>query len=69
MRFQLFRRSGHWRWRLVSRNGRVTAESGAYQNRADCLAGIEMVKRLDPSTPVEDATDDASVRVTCLVER
>ena len=31
---------GEWRWRAVSTNGRVVADSGeGYRNRADCEAG------------------------------
>lgn len=34
-----------WRWRLVAANGRTIADSGeAYRNKADCLAGITLVK-------------------------
>lgn len=34
-----------WRWRLVATNGRIIANSGeGYHNKADCLAGIRLVK-------------------------
>ena len=68
MRFQVFRRSGHWRWRLVAVNGRVVAESGSYRNRADCVSGVEIVKNLSTATPVEDLTEDTAVE-TCAPQR
>lgn len=38
-------RSNNWRWRYVSSNGRIIADSGeAYVNKSDCLAGITLVK-------------------------
>jgi uncharacterized protein len=37
--------SVQWRWRLVAANGKTIADSGeAYRNKADCLAGIQLVK-------------------------
>jgi uncharacterized protein YegP (UPF0339 family) len=36
---------GEWRWRLESANNRIVADSSeGYANRADCLAGISIVK-------------------------
>lgn len=38
-------RSGQWRWRLRAANNRIIADSGeAYNKKADCLHGIELVK-------------------------
>ncbi len=46
--------AGEWRWRLVSANGRVIADSGeGYRHRADCLHGVELVKDARYA-PVED---------------
>lgn len=37
--------AGEWRWRLAAGNGQLIAESGeGYQNKADCLHGIDLVK-------------------------
>lgn len=37
--------SSQWRWRLYAANNRVIADSGeSYHNKADCLAGIALVK-------------------------
>ena len=37
--------AGEWRWRLVAGNDRIIAESGeGYQDKQDCLHGIELVK-------------------------
>lgn len=36
---------GYWRWRLVSANKRIIADSGeSYYNKQDCIAGINLVK-------------------------
>lgn len=36
---------GQWRWRLEAANHRIVACSGeGYHNKADCLAGITLVK-------------------------
>ena len=53
--FRVYRdAAGEWRWRLVSGNGRIIADSGeGYQHRADCLHGIELVKDAR-FAPVED---------------
>jgi uncharacterized protein YegP (UPF0339 family) len=44
--FRVYRdAAGEWRWRLVAGNGQLIAESGeSYQNKPDCLHGIELVK-------------------------
>lgn len=36
---------GEWRWYLRAANSKKIADSGeGYQNKQDCLAGIELVK-------------------------
>lgn len=36
---------GEWRWTLYAANGKAIACSGeGYQNKADCLSGIQLVK-------------------------
>lgn len=54
-KFQLYQdSSGEFRWRLRADNNQVIATSGeGYKSRADCQHGIELVKRLAPSAPVE----------------
>ncbi|MCA1619369.1 MAG: DUF1508 domain-containing protein [Acidobacteria bacterium] len=44
--FQVYQDAGgEWRWRLVAGNDRVIADSGeGYNNKQDCLHGIELVK-------------------------
>ena len=38
-------RTGFFRWRYVSSNGRIIADSGeGYVNKSDCLAGITIMK-------------------------
>jgi uncharacterized protein YegP (UPF0339 family) len=53
--FRVYRdAAGEWRWRLVAGNSRLIAESGeGYQNKADCLHGIELVKASEDA-PVEE---------------
>ena len=46
--------AGKWRWRLVSPNGRIIADSGqGYDSHRDCMAGISLVKLYAPDAPVE----------------
>lgn len=43
-----------WRWRLSAANNRIIADSGeGYNNKQDCLAGIELVKN-SKSAPVNE---------------
>jgi uncharacterized protein YegP (UPF0339 family) len=53
--FRVYRdAAGEWRWRLVSGNGRIIADSGeGYEHRAGCLHGVELVKDAKYA-PVED---------------
>lgn len=38
-------RLGHYRWRYVSTNGRIIADSAeGYINKSDCLQGIAIMK-------------------------
>jgi uncharacterized protein YegP (UPF0339 family) len=58
MRFEIYQSSTSqlsqvWRWRLVSSNGRIIADSAeGYARKADCEHGIELVKGAGASTPV-----------------
>ncbi len=37
--------AGYWRWTLIAANNRKIADSGeGYYNKADALAGIQLVK-------------------------
>jgi uncharacterized protein YegP (UPF0339 family) len=56
MRFVVFRNLvGQWQWKLVSPNRRIIAESvERYWKKADCEAGIELVKS-SAQAPVEEA--------------
>lgn len=55
-RFEIVRRTGGWKWRLLADNGRVLAESfPIYKNRADCRSAVLLVLSLDSSTPVVEA--------------
>ena len=56
-KFQLYGdKSGHFRFRLRSRNGEIIASSQPYTTKAACLAGIESVRINAPTaaeSPVE----------------
>ena len=45
-----------WRWRLKSSNGKIIASGEAYENKADCMHAIELVKGTDKLTPTEEVT-------------
>lgn len=43
-----------WRWRLRAANGRIIADSGeGYNNRADALHGIELVREAGRTAAVK----------------
>ena len=46
MKYNIFKdKAGEWRWRLVATTGNIIADSGeGYNNKADCLHGIDLVK-------------------------
>ena len=54
-RFELYKDlNGEYRWRFISTNGRVLAESGeGYKNEADCQHGIDLIKGEVPAARVE----------------
>jgi uncharacterized protein YegP (UPF0339 family) len=54
--FQVYKDiQGEYRWRLRAGNNRIIADSGeGYRSKADCLHGIELVKRDGPDAPVQE---------------
>jgi uncharacterized protein YegP (UPF0339 family) len=47
--------AGQWRWRLLATNSRIIADSAeSYWNKADCMAGINLVKS-SSQAPIYDA--------------
>jgi uncharacterized protein YegP (UPF0339 family) len=46
MKYEIYKdTTGQWRWRLKASNGEPIADSAeSYINKADCRAGIELVK-------------------------
>ena len=57
MKYKIFKdKTGEFRWRLVADNGKTIADSGeGYNNKADCLRGIDLVKS-STSAPVQEPT-------------
>ena len=56
--FQLYKdKSGEFRWRFVSTNGRIIcASSQGYARKAGAVRSIEIIKEEGPEAPVEDQT-------------
>ena len=53
-RFELYKDpNGEYRWRFISSNGRILADSGE-SYRADCQSGIDLVKGESPAARVEE---------------
>lgn len=48
--------AGEWRFRLRADNGEIIATSEGYKHRDSAYAGIEVMRRLAASSPVEDLT-------------
>ena len=55
-RFELYKDgTGEYRWRFISSNGRILADSGeSYKNKADCQSGIDLIKGEAPTARVEE---------------
>ncbi len=55
-KFQVYRdKAGEWRWRLRANNNEPIADSSeGYKAKADCRAGVELVKKLAPTAAVEE---------------
>jgi uncharacterized protein YegP (UPF0339 family) len=68
MKFVLFLdRQGHYRWRLVSRNGRVMADSGGgYGSRAGALRAARSVRSRVTNALVVDEHPSQPARATSL---
>lgn len=47
MKFDIYQdNAGEWRWRLISTNGRIIADSGeGYVHRHQCLEMVENIRR------------------------
>ena len=56
--FELYKdNAGEFRWRLQAGNNEIIADSGeGYSNKADCEYGIELVRTLAPTAPINDMT-------------
>ena len=55
-KFQMYKdKAGEYRWRLRADNNEPIADSNeGYKDKARCRAGVELVKRLAPTAPVEE---------------
>ena len=54
-KFELFQdKTGGYRFRLRSRNGKIIAASERYSTRLACTAGIESVRKNAENAPVEE---------------
>jgi hypothetical protein len=58
--FEVYRdRAGEFRWRLQAANNEIVADSNeGYTSKASCLNGIDVVKRIAASAPINDRTAD-----------
>ena len=56
MKFTIYKDSkGEFRWRLTAANGKTVADSGeGYKNKADCRAGIDLVRSGAGGASIED---------------
>ncbi|MGF1483678.1 MAG: YegP family protein [Opitutales bacterium] len=55
MKYEVYEdKAGEYRWRLKADNGQNIANGGeGYKQKADCLHGIELVKKSGPADVVE----------------
>ena len=53
--------AGEFRWFLQAANKKIIADSAeGYANEADCEHGIELVRTLAPTVPLNDLTNRAA---------
>jgi uncharacterized protein len=51
-------KAGEYRWRLQAGNNEIVADSNeGYNTKSSCLGGIDVVKRIAASAPINDLTD------------
>lgn len=57
--FEVYKdKAGEYRWRLQAANNEVIADSNeGYKSKSSCINGIDAVKRIAASAPVNDLTD------------
>ncbi len=59
-KFELYKdNTGEYRWRFISSNGRIIADSGqGYKNKSDCQNGIDLIKGEASAARVEENLGD-----------
>jgi uncharacterized protein YegP (UPF0339 family) len=55
MRYELYRATDGWRWRLRAANGEIVAAGEAYRNRGDCCRAVGLLMDTDRQTPFVEA--------------
>lgn len=56
-KFEIFRdKKGHYRFRLLARNGKIIAKSEGYMTRYGCEKGIDAVRRSAAAGVIEEQT-------------
>jgi len=57
--FEVYKdKGGEFRWRLQAANNEIVADSNeGYKSKASCLHGIEVVRKLAATAPVNDLTN------------
>lgn len=57
MKFKVYKdKQGFWRWRLRAANNEIIASGEAYENKADCLHAISLVKASKDAPVVQAGT-------------
>ena len=56
--FEVYEEGGKYRWKLQAANNEVVADSNqGYTTKASCLYGIDVVKRIAATAPINDLTE------------
>jgi len=55
MKFELYRSSSEWRWRLRAANGEIVASGEGYRNRDDCIHAVTLLMDTNRSTTFVEA--------------
>jgi uncharacterized protein YegP (UPF0339 family) len=56
--FEVYKdKAGEFRWRLQAANNEVVATGEGYKSKASCLHGIDVVRKIAATAPINDLTD------------
>ncbi len=57
-KFEVYKdKKGEFRFRLIATNGQIIANGQGYKSKANCIKGIDSVKKNAPSADIVEVTE------------